>query len=112
MNDWTPEPQAFGWLEPPRKYPPTAVGVATPPPPHRPHRHSTRSRWRLRRIVAVVALGLTTSGAGIVAGMGLPVSSLLEVGAGLTALELATWYVRARRRRLRRFTRRLTLRWI
>jgi hypothetical protein len=111
MNDWTPEPQPFGWLEPPRKYPPTAVGVATPPPPRRPHRRSTRSRWHFRKIAAVAALGVATSSAGIAAGIALPLNALYEVGAGLTALEVATWFVRVRRRRLRSFAFRLGWRW-
>src|SRR4051812_19885910 len=33
MDEWIPEPQEQGWLEPPRRRPPTAIGIATPPPP-------------------------------------------------------------------------------
>jgi hypothetical protein len=32
-DEWPPRPDPFGALEPPRRNPPTAVGVATPPPP-------------------------------------------------------------------------------
>jgi hypothetical protein len=98
MNDWTPDPQESGWLEPPRKLPPTAIGVATPPPPRGPDRRSPRRTSRLRRIATVIGFSLATTGAGVVAGIGLPVSALLEIGAGLTALELAMQYVRRRRR--------------
>ncbi len=111
MDDWTPEPQVFGWLEPPRKFPPTAVGVATPPPPRRPHRRLRRAGWPPRRIAAVLALALATSGAGIAAGIELPVSALLEAGAGLTAIELASLYIGAHQRWFRGFARWLALRW-
>ena len=38
-DDFTPEPQASGALEPPRRLPPTAVGVMTPEPEPRPYSH-------------------------------------------------------------------------
>ena len=98
MSEWTPEPQEFGWLEPPRKLPPTAVGVATPPPPHRPNRVAARRRSRLLRIASAVALGLTTVGAGMFIGLDLSLPTLLEIGAGLTTLEIATRFARGRRR--------------
>lgn len=105
MNDWTPEPQESGWLEPPRKLPPTAVGVATPPPPLGPRRRTRRDGSRLKGIAVLIGLGLASTGAGILAGVGLPISALLEIGAGLTAIEIAMQYLRWRRRnwpRLRR----------
>jgi hypothetical protein len=32
-RSWPPKPDPFGELGPPRRNPPTAVGLATPPPP-------------------------------------------------------------------------------
>jgi hypothetical protein len=38
-DDFTPETQTGGALEPPRRVPPTAVGVMTPEPEPAPHAH-------------------------------------------------------------------------
>lgn len=38
-DDFTPETQPSGALEPPRRVPPTAVGVMTPEPEPGPHSH-------------------------------------------------------------------------
>jgi hypothetical protein len=38
-DDFTPETQPGGALEPPRRVPPTAVGVMTPEPEPGPHAH-------------------------------------------------------------------------
>jgi hypothetical protein len=105
MDDWAPEPQAFGWLEPPRKVPPGAVAVATPPPPREPFRRSRRSSRLLLKRGALIAFALVTAGAGVAAGVSLPLDALLEIGAGLSALEIATRLVHRRHRRSRRFAR-------
>lgn len=52
-------PDPHGSLEPPRRYPPTAVGTLTPPPPPPIHRREGRTRARsrlldlLRRLVVI-----------------------------------------------------------
>lgn len=65
MDEWLPEPQEQGWLEPPRRRPPTAVGVATPPPPRGPERHYETRMERIGRLFTqlafATALGLTAS---------------------------------------------------
>jgi hypothetical protein len=64
MDEWIPEPLEHGWLEPPRRRPPTAVGIATPPPPREPRfpRYRETRMRRIRRalgqIVVSVSLGL------------------------------------------------------
>lgn len=110
MEDWTPDLSTFGWLEPPRRRPPTAIGVATPPPPHRPFRRTIPHRSRFHRITLVAIIALAASSAGVLAGIDLPLSALLEVGGGLTVVEAATWLVRARRVRLHRMARNLATR--
>ncbi len=45
-DDFTPETQSSGALEPPRRLPPTAVGVMTPEPEPAPHSHH-RSHARI-----------------------------------------------------------------
>ena len=67
MDEWHPEPQEEGSLEPPRRRPPTAVGVATPPPPRgpRPSRYFETRMQRIGRafsqLMVATALGLTAS---------------------------------------------------
>jgi hypothetical protein len=41
-----PLPEEKGFLSPPNRRPPTAVGVGTPPPPHPPFRRITKRRVR------------------------------------------------------------------
>ena len=41
-----PRPEEKGFLAPPNRRPPTAVGVSTPPPPHPPFRRIARRRTR------------------------------------------------------------------
>lgn len=58
MDDWLPTPQEEGWREPPRRRPPTAIGVATPPPPRGPRRsiyHETRMQ-RFGRVFSQMAV--------------------------------------------------------
>lgn len=65
MDEWIPDPLEQGSLEPPRRRPPTAVGVATPPPPRGPRpSHYRESRMRkirraLSQMLVSVTLGLT-----------------------------------------------------
>jgi hypothetical protein len=63
MDEWLPEPLAEGSLEPPRRHPPTAVGVATPPPPRGPRRSRFRgSRMqRIARLLAQLAIPTTVA---------------------------------------------------
>src|SRR4051812_45649848 len=102
MSDWTPDPLESGWLEPPKKPPRTAVGVATPPPPRGPHRQSSRAYNPLRKIGVMFVLATAATSMGVIAGMTIPMSALLEIGAGLSALELAAHVARHRRRLFRR----------
>lgn len=46
--EWRPETQTAGFLDPPRRKPPTAVGAATPEPPPAPQRVPRQLR-RARR---------------------------------------------------------------
>src|ERR1043165_9875624 len=94
MDDWTPDPQPFGSLEPPRKHPPTAVGVATPPPPGRPYRRTSRRRNR-RKASVMFAITLVAAGAGVLAGVELSVAALMRIGAWLSAAELASLVIRS-----------------
>src|SRR4026209_435344 len=48
-NDYTPEPEEQGWLSPPGRKPPTAVGSATPPPNPRGPRGDEYAALRSRR---------------------------------------------------------------
>lgn len=92
MPDWTPEPQTFGWLEPPRRRPPTAVGVATPPPPRGPHRVVAR-RTR-RTLLDMIGMAGIVGSLGVVAGLELPLGLLTQFAAGLVALETAAVFQR------------------
>jgi len=65
-NDYTPEPEEQGWLSPPGRKPPTAVGTATPAPNPRGPRGDEYAALRRRRARRLRALGLifvTTIGA-------------------------------------------------
>jgi hypothetical protein len=63
MSDsWQPVPDPFGSLEPPGRNPPTAVGVATPPPPRGKPSSFNRHVLRRRRLAsAFVGTALTAS---------------------------------------------------
>jgi hypothetical protein len=61
MDDFAgPRPQEQGALEPPNRWPPTAIGTATPPPP--PRRGAPRRARSVFRPAYVVASGLTLGG--------------------------------------------------
>ena len=97
MKDRTPEPQPDGFLDPPRRFPPTAVGVATPPPP-RGHRRAPRSESRLRRRVRSATRLLLSLGTGATLGSVLPLLASATIVAGLSA-GLVALGVRRRRRK-------------
>jgi hypothetical protein len=76
MDEWMPEPQERGWLEPPRRRPPTAVGVATPPPPGpRPRRYHESRMQRIGRVFAHIAFATAF---GLAAGTLVPIPVLLS----------------------------------
>ncbi len=57
---WQPDPEPGGALEPPRRRPPTAVGLATPPPPRRDRsQFPSYSRYLRRRRIARAIVGST-----------------------------------------------------
>jgi hypothetical protein len=99
MEEWTPKPQESGSLDPPRRRPPTAVGIATPPPPrHRGGEHYARpSRLRARALVGF----LGTFGGGVAIGSLLPAAASMTVATGLSTLLLALHIRRRRWRHLR-----------
>src|SRR4051812_15578772 len=67
MDEWIPEPEERGWREPPRRRPPTAIGVATPPPPRGPD-VTPYYRTRVQRIGRAFALASVSASLGIAAG--------------------------------------------
>jgi hypothetical protein len=83
MDEWIPEPQEHGWLEPPRRRPPTAVGLATPPPPRDP-RHSRYRETRIARVRRVLAQLVFATGLGVAAGEFVPIPILMSLFVGLT----------------------------
>lgn len=92
---WPPKPDPFGALEPPRRNPPTAVGVATPPPPHgQPLYYDlrvTRARRLATAFVGTVLAGAATS----VATFGSVWWALLSTGLGALS---GVFFYRATRR--------------
>lgn len=93
MDDWLPEPQEQGSLEPPRRRPPTAVGVATPPPPRGPRR-SRYHETRMQRIGRTFAQLAFATAMGLAAGTFLPMPILLSSLAGLAG---GRWILQRRR---------------
>ena len=115
----TPLPEERGDLEPPKRWPPTAIGVATPPPP--PRHVRSRGRRRLLLPVYLVAAGLSLGGLMAwllgpwlllrAAGVGSLVAGLLSLGvvswvtsgaAARVALWRRTRWLRRRQRELTR----------
>jgi hypothetical protein len=96
MDEWVPKPQEDGWLEPPRRRPPTAVGVATPPPPRGPRRSRYRET-RMQRIGRVFAQLAFSTAFGLAAGTFVSVPILLSLLVCLTGGRLI---LRRRRSRL------------
>jgi hypothetical protein len=101
MEEWTPKPQESGSLDPPRRRPPTAVGITTPPPPRpRGSEHYSR-RSRLQRRARALIGFLTTFGGGVAIGSLFPPAASITVATVLSTLLLALHIRRRRWRRLR-----------
>lgn len=66
-DEWPPAPEPAGDLNPPRRRPPTAVGVRTPPPPPRHPSRSTYLESSRKRRLAQAFLGASGAFAGIAA---------------------------------------------
>lgn len=79
---WPPEPDPSGALEPPRRNPPTAVGIATPPPPARQPRYHDRTVSRRRRMASAFVGTVLTSSAVSLATVGSLWWALLSTGLG------------------------------
>ena len=96
MTDaWPPKPDPFGALEPPRRNPPTAVGVATPPPPSGQPLYCDLPITRGRRL-ATAFMGTVLAGAATsVATLGGVWWALLSTGFG--ALSGVLFYRATRR---------------
>lgn len=94
MDEWIPEPQEQGWLEPPRRRPPTAVGVATPPPPRGP-RFSRYRETRMQRIRRVLGQILVSATLGLAAGAFIQMPILIAMLFGLIGTRSA-WRRRSR----------------
>ena len=57
MESYPPEPEPRGFLDPPRRDPPTAVGTATPEPsPEPPRREGSSRAGVLRSVLRAVNL--------------------------------------------------------
>ena len=83
QDSWTPEPEPSGSLDPPRRRPPTAVGVATPPPP-RPRQPSyvDRRMTRRKRLASAFVGSLMTASAASLATVGSLWPAVLSTGLG------------------------------
>ena len=80
-DEWIPKPDPFGGLEPPRRNPPTAIGLATPPPPNAP-RYQDRRAMRRRRMASAFAGGVLVASATTLATVGTVWSALVSAGLG------------------------------
>jgi hypothetical protein len=100
MDEWIPEPLEQGWREPPRRRPPTAVGVATPPPPRGPL-SSRYGESRLRRVRRALGQILVSVSLGLAAGAFVETPVLIALLFGFLGVR-AAW--RRRSRALQRAT--------
>lgn len=97
-SSWPPDPEPGGALNPPNRRPPTAVGVATPPPPQgQPRYRNHLSRLRRRLAEGFTGAVLTTSAVGI-ATIGSLTSALFAVGLGAVGGAFLYQAMRARPR--------------
>ena len=80
---WPPHPDPFGSLEPPRRNPPTAVGLATPPPPAGQPRYYDRRVSRRLRLASAFAGTVLAASATTVATLGSVWWALLSTGLGV-----------------------------
>lgn len=76
MDEWLPKPQEQGWLEPPSRRPPTAVGVATPEPPRGPGIYLETRMQRVGRAFSQLAV---STGLGLAAASFIPVPVLVSL---------------------------------
>jgi hypothetical protein len=83
MDEWIPQPEEAGWLDPPRRRPPTAVGVATPPPPRGPRRSRYRET-RMQLIGRLFAQLAVSTACGLAAATFLSLPTLVFLLLGLT----------------------------
>ena len=81
-DTWPPKPDPFGALEPPRRNPPTAVGLATPPPPAGQPRYHDRRVSRRRRLASAFVGTVLAATATSVATLGSVWWALLSTGLG------------------------------
>src|SRR4051812_46103016 len=89
----TPAPEERGDLDPPKRPPRTAVGVATPPPPKHSHRSTRFPARRPYLRPAFTSLGFVTGGGILLRVQGLPFQALgwMAVSAGVLLLGLFLW---------------------
>lgn len=82
LSSWPPDPEPGGALDPPNRRPPTAVGVATPPPPRGEPRYRNHL-VRLRKRLAEGFTGAVFTGSAVgIATIGSLTSALVAVGLG------------------------------
>ena len=80
-----PEPESWGSLEPPRRRPPTAIGVLTPPPPRRPDADEAYTGFLRQRLAqgfvgtTIAALG-TAIAASTGGAVGFSLGAMLALG--------------------------------
>jgi|SRR6185437_2247223 len=98
-DDRSPEPLPAGRLDPPRRDPPTAVGLATPKQPSRPHRPTRYGRGltRMQRI-ARRALGVLLIGSGSAVAWASWIGLATAAGAGVAGVGLFVIYRASRAR--------------
>lgn len=92
-DDPTPEPLEAGYLEPPRRRPPTAVGTATPRPPTPPRRPRAdpEGLTLLQRRARTALAGLFTA-AGTSVALATDLWSVAAAGIGVAALGVLVGY--------------------
>ena len=81
-DEWLPKPDPFGGLEPPRRNPPTAIGLATPPPPSGEPWYLDRRALRRRRMASAFAGSVLVASATSLATLGSVWSALVSTGLG------------------------------
>ncbi|MCC7001005.1 MAG: hypothetical protein IT357_02525 [Gemmatimonadaceae bacterium] len=106
-----PEPESWGSLEPPRRRPPTAIGLLTPPPPRRPDADDVYTGFLRQRLAqgfvgtTVAALG-TAIAASTGGPIGFSIGAMLALGGarmiGMAFRRRPRIFVIARQRRARR----------
>ena len=80
-----PEPESWGSREPPRRRPPTAIGLLTPPPPRRPNAGAVYTGYLRQRLAqgfvgtTLAALG-TAMAAATTGAIGFSIGAMLAVG--------------------------------